>query len=288
MDEWNSESSKKTPIVVISWWSNCLALACMQRLMQFARDREIVLVQVGKSDEQKKKLRHLLPPGIVELEYPPEPPVEHSRVIRYLVKEALPHEAGLWFFDHDLFLLEATENWLQQVETDLDRSDRVLALPQHEIKTPSITIPLFWVSPMRWPGDLEGFDPVPFNALMSAKHPYQHRSEFSLRLPRMDTLEQACAFLEEDDSVAHFPMNDHLNGNFPPFPAHYHLGGLNLFSYAIPGSVNELNPGLQKWIQRTTMDFSQFFADCPEDWLAIEDPVLLNRVLEYQELINAS
>ena len=275
-----------TPIVVISWWSNCLALACLHRLMQFTGEREIILVQVGKLDEQKKKLRHLLPKRIVELEYPLEFPAEHSRIIRFIVKEALSQESGLWFVDHDLLLLEAAENWLRHVETDFDISDRILALPKYEKRTPSITIPLFWVSPVRWPHYLEGFDPVPFKAQLSSKHPYEHSSEFSLRLPRMDTLEQACAILGEEERVAFFPMRENLNVNLPTFPSHYHLGGLNLFSFSLPKSMQGLNPSLQNWILRTTMDFSKFFNDCPKEWLAIEDPVLLNRLLDYQEIIN--
>lgn len=277
---------QKSPIVVISWWSNCLALECLQRLTQFTRDRKIFLVQVGKSDEQKWKMRQVLPPCIVELDYPPDSPAEHSRIIRHIVKESLSQETGLWFFDHDLFLLEAIENWLHQVETEIERSYRILVLPQHEKKTPSITIPLFWISPKRWPGDLEGFDPVPFNPQLSAIQPYQISAELTLRLPRMDTLEEACGILENDQRVAFFPMYKQLGGPFPSFPAYQHLGGLNLFSNSTSHSISELNPNLQNWICKTTQIFSKFFTECPEDWLEIEDPALLNRLSEYRELIN--
>ncbi len=254
--------------------------------MQFTSDREIILVQVGKLDEQKKKLRNYLPSRILELEYPLELPAEHSQVIRFIVKEVLSQESGLWFVDHDLVLLETADEWLRKVETDLENSDRILALPRYEVKTPSITIPLFWVSPERWPRYLEGFDPIPFNDQLSSKHPYSYSSEFSLRLPQMDTLEQACAILHEEGRVAFFPMEENLYGTLSTFPAHQHLGGLNLFSFSLPKSIQELDPGLQKWIRTTTKDFTEFFHNCPSEWLSIEDPVLLRRLLDYQELIN--
>jgi hypothetical protein len=37
----------------------------------------------------------------------------------------------------------------------------------------------------------------------------------------------------------------------------------------------------------TVQRFTEFYATCPADWLAIEDPLLLERLHEFQEAVHA-
>jgi len=43
----------KSDLVVISWWSNCLGLACLHNLATYTRNRNIYVVQVGKRSNKK-------------------------------------------------------------------------------------------------------------------------------------------------------------------------------------------------------------------------------------------
>jgi len=46
----------RSDYVVISWWSNCLGLTCLDRLIKNInnRKRKIYVIQVGKQEKQKE------------------------------------------------------------------------------------------------------------------------------------------------------------------------------------------------------------------------------------------
>jgi hypothetical protein len=60
-----------------------------------------------------------------------------------------------------------------------------------------------------------------------------------------------------------------------PFPPHEHLGGLSLFA-------SETVPPDDAWVSTTIRRFSEFFQSCPPEWLASEDPTLLQRVRKFE------
>ena len=80
----------KSDLVVISWWSNCLGLACLHNLATYTRNRNIYVVQVGKTEQQKERFRPHLPPGVEELPYPPDRSAEDWRVREAVAAEFWP------------------------------------------------------------------------------------------------------------------------------------------------------------------------------------------------------
>ena len=257
----------RSPLIVISWWSNCLALACLHALAAHTRQRPLYLVQVGKSAGQRARLRPFLPPGVQELAYPDTAPAEHSRVIAYVVA-ALPDAAGLWFIDHDVFWQEDGEEWLETADARLHAASSCLCLPA--TNSPAITQPAFWVSPARWPVGLS-FDPIPFQARPEARRPDLHRFDGAMQMPVKDTLVHARDVLAAQGRPATYDPAG--------FPCHTHLGGL----YLLAGPL--LPDAWRDWMGATVMRFNDFFAACPPAWRAIEEPVLLRRLQAFTEAL---
>ena len=276
----------KSRIVVISWWSNCLALACLSRIRKYAPERELYVLQVGKSPEQKQRFRAYLPAGIVEIFYPEEAPGEHCRVLKELVLHQLASLEGLWFFDHDFFLRASLEPWLHTADTLFEETQVCLGLPVLDPAGPAITGPAFWISPRRWPPHLDSFDPVPFQPRPEARRPDVFRGKGEMRMPVKDTLVQARDELALQGKVTYFPLDEkslHESGNafkLPVMPAYTHLGGLYLFN----GPV--LPPEWTGWMRSTVQRFGEFYASCPAEWKRGEDPVLLGRLAEFHEALN--
>ncbi|HJW89098.1 MAG TPA: hypothetical protein VJ436_00510 [Anaerolineales bacterium] len=280
-------------IVVISWWSNCLALACLHRLVELVDARQIYVVQVGKPIQQRELFRINLPTRVTELGYPPGGPAEHSRVLEWVSLHALRSEAGLWFIDHDVIIeadiatdhnvsgLGCLETWLQAADQFLGREKLSLFLPSLNAN-PAITQPAFWLSPARWPDFTPAFDPIPFEARLESCRPDVYRHDGNLRMPVKDTLIAAREALMQRGLVGFFPLNplDGQASNLQPFPPHIHLGGLSLFS----GPV--LPPQFTEWMERTVKGFNEFYEHCPAEWLAIEDPVLLERLAEFSKALH--
>ena len=271
-------------IVIISWWSNCIGLDCLNRLAKFTRGRQLLVVQVGKSDAQKALFRAHLPAGVSELSYPAESPAEHSRVLQEVSLRMLADSAGLWFMDHDVFLERECEAWFQSLDTWLQASDCCLCLPLRP-PTPAITQPAFWLSPQRWPEGISSFDPVPFQAHDVSRRPDLFRSAGDLRMPVKDTLVQARDELAAQGRLAGFPLRpqEALGQPLPPFPPHAHLGGLFLLSGPLHPAAFEAWPPARAWTVKTIGALAQFYQACPEAWLAIEEPVLLQRLAEFRE-----
>ena len=284
----------KSELVVISWWSNCLGLACLHSLVQHAPDRDIYLVQVGKPEEGKARFRAHMPPGVRELPYGPDRPAEDWRVREAVARELLGDREGLWFIDHDLFLQEGGEGWLAEMDGRLARSSACLCHPAPQ-RGPSITNPAFWLSPARFPPGMPGFARLPYREEPVASRPYALRQPAALIMPEKDTLIVAKEFLQERGMVCNFPLTeqDRVPGGPPPFPRCEHIGGLYTFTGEVSPETGEVSPEtrgrppepLHPWVARCVERFTAFYAACPRQWVADEDPVLLERLEAFQRAI---
>jgi hypothetical protein len=277
----------KSQIVIISWWSNCLGLASLSRLVETTTEREISVVQVGKSEAQRQLFREHLPPGVGELLYPEEAPAEHSRVIREVCLNLLASTEGVWFIDHDVFMEAECEVWLQSADKWLSNKDTCLCLPMRP-PTPAITQPAFWLSPRRWPTSIQSFDPIPFQAQEVSRRPDLYRNNGDLRMPVKDTLVAARDELIADGKVSFFTLEppDRTEDSLPPFPSHTHLGGLFLLAGPVYPPAFESWPPAREWTMKTIKRLTQFLEACPSEWLENEEPVLLQRLEEFREALH--
>ena len=276
-----------SPLVVLSWWANCLALDCLERLRAQPRERSIYVLQAGKSAEQKARFRACLPPGIIELDHPAHLPGEHSRVVQYVAFEQLAEQHGLWLVDHDVFFQADLEGWLQEMDTFLQNEGACLCLPRRQPGTPANTSPLFWLSPQRWPKGTPGIDPVPFQERDESRRPDLYRGRLALSMPQKDTLMLAKEALQERGMVRYYPLwAEPGEAALPLLPEHAHLGGLSLFASQLPVELYQTLDWFRGWMQQTVEGFSRYYAACPPAWLAVEDPILLQRLEEYQEFVH--
>jgi hypothetical protein len=254
----------KSDLVVVSWWSNCLGLRCVQHLREGTEGRQIYVVQVGKSEAQKRRFRRHLPPDVTELPYPADRAAEHCRVLESVVDGLLPEHEGLWFVDHDVFFLDPLEPWLRARDGALWPAGCCLAYLTSPERRRAITSPLVWLSPRRLPAGLPGFEPLPFEPLAASRRPDLHRFPAAERMPEKDTLVRAQEFLDARGGVYRHPLES--------LPRHSHLGGLYLLAF------ERLPASLDGWMAGCVARFRSFFAQCPEAWLADEDPALLDRL----------
>jgi hypothetical protein len=271
----------KSDMVVISWWSNCLGLACLHSLVQHTSDRNIYVVQVGKPEVQKERFRAHLPPTVEELPYPPDRPAEDWRVRETVARELLGDSQGLWFVDHDLFVQEDCEDWLAGMDRRFERS--AVCLCHHSpVRGPSITIPAFWLSPVRFPPGMPSFARLPYREEPVASRPYALRQSAALIMPEKDTLVAAMEFLQEQNMVCGFPLTetDGTPDGPAPFPRFEHIGGLYTFTGEIPPAP------LHDWTARCVERFTAFYEACPPEWASVEDPVLTQRLEEFRQTVS--
>lgn len=255
----------KNDLVVISWWSNALGLACVHHLQRRVADRQIHVVQVGKSEQQKSLFRMRLPSGVREILYPVGEPAEHFRVLDYLVRNTFHTSDGVWFVDHDFIVTEDLEPFLETMETAFGANGTSLCHTQSDY---AITCPFFWVSPVSLPENRPAFDPIPPMAISSvSQRPDIFRAKPDLINPQKDTLVCLSEFLAEQNRVAHFTLD--------ALPEHDHLGGLSIFSAEL------LSSSFDGYVRDRVKAFQSFFDACPPEWLGIEDPVLLARINEF-------
>ena len=272
----------RSELVVISWWSNCLGLACLHNLVNYTRDRDIYVVQVGKPEGQKERFRTYLPSTVEELSYPPERPAEDWRVREAVARELLANRDGLWFIDHDLFVLEDCEAWLEEMDRRLERSNVCLCHPSPR-RGPAITNPAFWLSPVRFPLGMPSFARLPYREEPVVSRPYALRQSAALIMPEKDTLVAAMEFLQERGMVCGFPLlgEDRMPDGPAPFPCFEHIGGLYTFTGEMPPEA------LHDWVARCVERFTAFYKVCPREWIAAEDPVLLERLEEFQRAVSS-
>jgi hypothetical protein len=250
--------------VIISWWSNCLALASLHAMYAHGIQRRVCVVQVGKSPQQCERFRQFVPPGVVELPYPATAPGEHSRVIHEIALRQLRDTWGIWFVDHDVFAHAALEPWFECMDAWSGARSACLGLSPTR-RGAAATSPAFWMSPRRWPATAPSLDPVPFDTHSSARRPDLHAVSGGLRMPQKDTLIAAWEYLEPRHQGDRWPAE---------FPPHTHLGGLSLFT-------SSQLPFVDEWTRATVRRFGEFFASCPLEWLQIEDSTLLRRCEEF-------
>jgi len=271
----------KSDLVVISWWSNCLGLACIHNLTIHAPNRTVYYLQVGKTAEGKERFRALVPPGVIELPYSAQRPAEDWRVREAAARELLGDHEGLWFIDHDLFVLEACTEWLSEADRRFAQSDVCLCHPVPR-RGPTITNPAFWVSPLRFPADLPSFARLPYREEPVVARPYATRQPAALMMPEKDTLVVAMEFLQAKGMVCGFPLSDkhHAPNGLAPFPRCEHIGGLYTFTGELPSEQ------LHGWTARCVNQFTAFYEACPTEWIDAEDPVLLERLAEFREAVS--
>ncbi len=274
----------RSNLVVISWWSNCLGLTCLHHLVKHTRQRNIYVVQVGKSKRQKNRFRKYLPASVQELPYSEKAAAEHGRVIEAVAYKLLAGQAGLWFVDHDTFVDAGYENWLNSMDQIFTNSNLCLCYPR-PTNGPAITSPAFWLSPRRLPPDLPDFAATPYRETALAKRPDLCRPDAELVMPGKDTLVLAKEFLAKWDMTCSFPLSGANAGLFPLFVYYKHLGGLHTLTEPAPDDMltqqavpDEFYVSLKQCIQQLTV----FYSTCPDAWLAIEEPVLLQRLRKFQ------
>jgi len=271
----------RSGLVVISWWSNCLGLACLYNLVGYTRDRNIYVVQVGKPEEQKERFRAYLPPGVEELHYPPDRGAEDWRVRETVACDLLGDREGLWFIDHDLFVQEDCEDWLEDMDRRFSQSN-VCLCHRFPMRGPSITNPAFWLSPVRFPPGMPSFARLPYQEEPVVNRLYALRQAAALIMPQKDTLVAAMEFLQERGMVCTFPLTegDRAPDGPSPFPDYEHIGGLYTFT-------GEIQPeSLHDWVARCVERFTAFYAACPPALVSIEDPVLMQRLEEFRQAVS--
>lgn len=257
-------------LVVISWWSNAIGLACLHHLARYTEGRTIYVVQVGKPEEQKARFRRYLPQHVQEHLYPPDLPAEHYHVIEYIAHHLLNRSEGVWFVDHDFFVHDSMTPFLSHADAVFAQSDCCLCYAPSDF---AITNPLFWLSPARLPPDLPGFAPVPFPAPSEvSRRPDVFRAAPDLIQPERDTLVCVAESLAARSLARHYHLHE--------LPRHTHLGGLYLFS------VELLPESFDHWVRGCVRAFRAFYEVCPPEWVAVECPVLLERLRELEEAIN--
>ncbi len=264
-------------LIVISWWSNCLGLTCLHRLVAHTRHRNIYLVQVGKTERQKELFREYMPTTVKELPYAAEVAAEHGRVIEAVAYELLPAIAGLWFIDHDTFMEEDSEAWFERMDDRFSQLPVCLGYPQ-TAGSLAITQPAFWLSPRRLPSHVPRFTVSPYKETMIARQPYGCHPPADLIVPEKDTLVLAKEFLERRGLADSFLLSTDAGGRKSPltFPHYTHLSGI----YVLANST--LSDQLYDWMSRCIQRLTHFYQSCPSAWLAIEDPVLRQRLQQFQ------
>lgn len=267
-------------IVVISWWSNCLGLRCLERLLPRRGAGTVYFIQAGKTADEMAQFRRLSPAAAVELSLPDGAPADHGRVIAHVARVALGGLPGVLFLDHDVFLSGDLGGWLAAIEERLGREGRRLCVPAPAGRL-SLTSPAFWLSPARWPAGLS-FDPIPFAPRPEARAPGVALSDDLLRLPLKDTLCAAVEALAATGGLATYPTRpgEAEAGGLPAFPAHEHLGGLSLLT------LKSVPRGYETWARDVVGRLTRFYQSCPEAWRRAEAAVLLRRLAEIQEALH--
>jgi hypothetical protein len=275
----------RSSVIITSWWSNCLGLTCLHRLLAFAPGREVYIMQAGKSVVQMDRFREFLPKRVKELIYPSYILADDSAMREYLAKDALRCHEGAWFFDHDTFLLEPADHWFEAADRRFSDS-KVCLCTRSPLPGAGITQPAYWLSPLRWPEGLSSFAPVPFEPKPYSKRPDLHRHPGDLIIPGKDTLVQVREELEALSMTGTFPTEgDGATRHFlASFPQHIHIGGLHLYTGVTQPPVG-MSPAFFDWRRHTLMSFDAFFRNCPREWLALEDPELLRRHAEMMQTL---
>lgn len=258
----------KSSVVIISWWSNSLALYCIAQLRKFCNNRAVYVVQCGKTPRQKKVFSGFLDEDIIELPYPEEAPAEHYCVIEHVIQQSLPDEEGLWFLDHDAFLLEDADNFFDRIDNSVEQAQTCMFTPAQL----PFTIPTFWISPQRIPRDCPGLAPYPNKISEASRRPDMFEKKENLITPQYDTLELAQQFLARRNLAVPIPLSF--------FPEHQHLGGLHvLLRSAIKLKEQaSLDERFNRYMAARVKALRDFFSTCPQGWLTPEEDEIIEKL----------
>lgn len=247
------------------------------------KNRNIYILQVGKTEKQKELFRDLMMPGVKELPYPSDRGAEDWRVRETIARELLNNHEGLWFIDHDLFIKEEAEGWLDDMDNRFSQLNVCLCHPITKNDL-SVTNPAFWLSPRRFPAGMPSFARLPLQEDPAASEPYNLTTSTALTMPQKDTLVAAKELLQKLNMVYKFPLSaeECYNGGPSPFPHFQHIGGLYTFVYQSPPDI------LRHWVIRCVNLFDAFYATCPPEWLSAEDPILMQQLAKFRDEISGN
>jgi hypothetical protein len=265
-------------ILVISWWSNCLALTCIARLFQHAPGISISVIHVGKPERQKELFRSAQPPGVDELPYPEQRPGEHGAVLDYVLAALRDRRDPLFCIDHDVFVEERCASWFERTAALHEEQGHCLATPGGAEQA-SHTSPGFLLVPHLVPRETPSFLPVPPRHSPAARAPYAHRRDGAPVRPVKDTLAEACEYLEARGlrgtlgAVAESPERF-------SFPRHTHVGGLHALAAPVLEAGAVAEPAYLSHLLRALRNLAAFYAGCSDEFRKLEEPVLLERLDE--------
>ena len=264
----------KSDIVVISWWSNCVGLLCLHRLVRFVRDRPIYVLQVGKTARQRQKFRRYIPQGVREIVPEGHISAEHGKVCAFVARHVLNGSPGIWFWDHDLFLLEDGTPWLQEMDRRLLEGNLALCYP-FKIQGEPITNPAFWIAPGMLKSDAPKLSQVPQANSKFVDYPYRNFQKIpDLKLPEKDTLVAYKEYWEKREAAFAYALNEidtQITGG-SAFPLNEHMGGLYLLAFPVfPGILKDR-------VKQLLQDLQLLFQVCPASWIQDEDPMLKQRI----------
>ncbi len=258
----------KSVFVIISWWSNCLALKCLNQLLLTTNDRTIYIVQNGKSKENRERFSGLLDSRVQELPYPENAPGEHYMVLEYLIKNQLQQEKGVWFLDHDAFITDNNTQFFEHSDNSFTNSQKCLFTPSQQ----TLTNPAFWISPARLPDNCPSLAPEPARTSKLTQRPDLYTHQKQLESPTHDTLVVAYDYLKKREMATSFPLEF--------FPEHHHIGGLHVLNWPVDTIISRMQSDcyFKDFLHITVKKLISFYQSCTPQWLAIEESSLLNRL----------
>lgn len=277
----------KSTVVVVSWYSSCLGLRCIHELHRLLPARDIYVIQTGKTADQRRQFRRLLPSGVRSIPYPAVSDGQHGAVLDYTIRKALPDAEGVWFVDHDIYNIEKSlPRWIESMERRVKRSRVCLSVPRPRNMNEPLTIPFFWISPRRLPQQTPSLVSVPsFRDSVShkrlhnrpwAKGSFDSSGQFGQ--PEKDTLWAALEYLKKRKLTATFQrrkrwwLPHHMN-----IPRHSHFGGIWALGGLYEIDRKKAPEELRLFVRAKAAQFLHFFNECPQEWQASENPVLLDR-----------
>jgi hypothetical protein len=269
--------------LVISWWSNSLALTCLARLVAHAPEIPISVIHVGKPERQKALFRSAQPPGVEELQYPARDPGEHGAVLDHVLEAFRARPESLFCVDHDVFVEEPCGPWFERAAAEHLEQGHCMATPGGD---GSRTSPAFLLVPKLVPYETPSFLPVPPRHSPAARAPYAYRRDGIPRRPVKDTLVEAREYLARRGLHGNLQITTVSREGFK-FPRHAHVGGLH--ALAAPPLVTRPmpHPAYLSHLERALRNLEAFYTGCPADILSAEEPVLLERLEELRSSIRS-
>jgi hypothetical protein len=265
-------------ILVISWWSNCLALTSIARLLAHAPGIPVSVIHVGKPERQKELFRRAQSPGVDELPYPEQRPGEHGAVLDYVLAAFRDRPEPLFCMDHDVFLEEQCDSWFERTAALHLELGHCLATPG-SAEQASRTSPAFLLVPHLVPRETPSFLPIPPRHSAAARAPYAHRRQGRPVRPVKDTLVEACDYLDAHGLRATLGASSESPAQLS-FPRHTHVGGLHALAAPPLEPGAPMHPAYLSHLREAFRNLDAFYAGCSDEFRNLEEPVLLERLDE--------